>query len=70
MLKYKIDVLEKLKQKGYTTYKLSKEKLFSGSSLQKMRDGIMLTENGLSTICKLLECDISDIIEYVPDTEK
>ena len=69
MIKYKIDVLAALKEKGYSTYKLSKNKHFSGSSIQKMRDGIILTENGLSEICKLLECDISEIIEFVPDSK-
>ena len=27
MLKYKIDILEKLKENGYTTYKLRKDKI-------------------------------------------
>jgi len=69
MIRYKIDVLSALKQKGYSTYRLSKDRLFSNGSIQKMHDNKPLSTTGLETLCKLLECDISDIIEYVPDNE-
>ena len=39
MLKYKIDILESLKEKGYTSYKIRKEKLIGESQLQKIRTG-------------------------------
>ena len=69
MLKYKINVLSALKEKGYSTYRLSKEKIFSNGSIQKLHDNEVLGKSGLEMLCKLLECDISEIIEYVPDTE-
>ncbi len=37
-LVYKIDVMQALKDKGYTTYKLRNEKLLSESTLQKLRN--------------------------------
>ena len=39
-LKYKINVLDSLKEKGYTTYTLRKEKLLSESTIQKLRVGV------------------------------
>ena len=69
MFKYKINVLDKLKEKGYSTYKLSHEGYFGGASIQQMRNNEVLGKSGLEMLCKLLECDISEIIEYVPDTQ-
>lgn len=63
-LKYKIDVLEALKEKGYSSYSLRKEKLLSESTIQKLRSGEGISWDNLETLCKLLECDISDILEY------
>ena len=63
-LKFKIDVLEALKEKGYSSYSLRKEKILSESTIQKLRDGKGLSWDNLNTLCRLLECDISDILEY------
>ena len=63
-LKYKLDVLEALKDKGYSSYSLRKEKLLSESTIQKLRSGEGVSWDNLETLCKLLECDISDILEY------
>ena len=64
-LQYKINVLEALKEKGYTTYALRKEKLLSESTIQKLRVGEGVAWDNLETLCKLLDCDICDILEYV-----
>ena len=37
MLKYKIDILEELKEKGYTSYKLRKDKIMGEAQIQKIR---------------------------------
>lgn len=64
-LQYKINVLEALKDKGYTTYTLRKEKLLSESTIQKLRMGEGVAWDNLETLCKLLDCDIGDLLEYV-----
>ena len=61
---YKLDILEALKEKGYSSYYLRKEKLLSESTIQKLREGEGVSWDNLNTLCKLLECDISDILEY------
>ena len=63
-LKYKIDVLDALKEKGYSSYSLRKEKLLSESTIQKLRNGEGVAWDNLETLCKLLDCDISAILEY------
>ena len=63
-LQYKINVLEALKEKGYTTYALRKEKLLSESTIQKLRVGEGVAWDNLDTLCRLLNCDIGDILRY------
>lgn len=66
-LRYKLDVLEALKAKGYTTYTLRKENLLSQSTIQKLREKKGLAWENIDNLCKLLECQPGDLFEYVPD---
>ena len=66
-LKYKINVLESLKDAGYTTYKLKKEKLLAESTIQKLREDIMVSTDNLERLCELLKCQPSKLIEYVKE---
>ena len=66
-MKFKIDVLEALKAKGYTTYTLRKENILSQSTLQKLREGKGLSWENVERICGLLECQPGDLIEYVQE---
>ena len=63
-LKYKINVLDALKEKGYSSYTLRKEKLLSESTIQKLREGEGVAWDNLDTLCRLLECDICTLLEY------
>lgn len=64
MLKYHIDVIEALKGRGYTTYKIRKEKLLSESTLQKLRNGQPISWENIESLCALLKCQPSDILIY------
>ena len=66
-LRYKLDVLEALKAKGYTTYTLRKENLLSQSTIQKLREKKGLAWENIENLCKLLGCQPGDLFEYVPD---
>ena len=66
-IKYKIDVLAALKEKGYSTTRIRNEKLMGQSYLQQIRNGEIVSNACLDTICKLLNCQPGDIIEYVPE---
>ena len=70
MLKYRIDILEALKEKGYTSYKIRKDKLIGEAQITKIRNGEIASKETLNTICKLLSCQPGDILEYIEsDTE-
>lgn len=66
-LQFKVDVLAALKEKGVTTYQIRKEKLLSESTVQKLRAGIGVSWENLETLCRLLDCQPYDLIEYVKD---
>lgn len=66
-LQYKIDIIKALKEKGISTYTMRKEKILSESTIQKLREGKGIAWENLEIICKLLECQPGDIIEYVSD---
>lgn len=61
---YKIDVLAALKTAGYSTYRIRKEKILGEATLQKIRNGESISWENMSTICKLLNCQPGDIVEY------
>lgn len=68
MIRYKINILLALKNIGYNTNRIRKEKIFNESQLQQIREHKLLTQTALNKVCMLLDCQPGDILEYVPDT--
>ena len=68
-LKYKVDILAALKEKGYNTNKIRTEGLLSQSTLQKFRNKQGVSWENLETLCKLLDCQPADLIEFVKENE-
>ena len=66
MLKYKDGVLDFLKSRGYSTYKLRKDKIMGESKIQNIRKNLTSIET-IDQLCYLLGCQPGDILEYVPD---
>lgn len=66
-VQYKMDVLAALKEAGYNTTRIRKEKLIGESMLQKIRRGEMVSWSVFETICHLLNCQPGDLIEYVEE---
>ncbi len=65
---YKINVLEVLKKSDISTYYIRKNNLLSQSTVTKLKNNdTSITLNNLGTICKLLNCQPGDIIEYIDD---
>ena len=67
---YKIDVINALKSAGYSTYRIRKEKLLGEATLQKIRNNEPVSWENVATICKLLNKQPGDIIEYVREDDK
>lgn len=66
--RYKVSVMDKLKEKGYSSTRLRKEKLLGESYMSQLRRGDMISWAALDMVCNLLECQIGDLIEHVMDT--
>ena len=67
MIRYRIDVLTALKEAGYNTYRLQKEKLLSSTTVQKLRrKETTLTIENLNAICDMLQCQPGDLLEGYP----
>lgn len=56
-----------LLKKGITEYQLIYKLGFSSNTIHRMKHGEAITTRTLDSFCFALDCDISDIIEYVED---
>jgi len=68
-VRLKSGILEKLKEAGYNTNRLRKEKIFGQSTLQKIRRGDVLLPSYIDTLCQLLNCQPGSILEYLPNED-
>ncbi len=66
-IKYKIDVLDALKKAGYSSYKIRQDKLLGERVLSRLRHQESVSYDVLALVCKLLNCQPGDLLEYVPD---
>ncbi len=69
MLAYKINVLETLKEAGYNTTRLRKEKLLNESAIQYLRDGKPVGAKALDNICMLLDMQPGNILKYIENKD-
>lgn len=66
-VQYKIDVMAALKAAGYSSTRLRREKLIGEATMQRLRHKQSVSYEVLAVICKLLDCQPGDILEYVPE---
>lgn len=68
MLQYKIDVLQELKNAGYSTYRIRAEKILSEGTMQRLRTGsTAITVESLGILCNILRCQPGDILEWAAE---
>lgn len=67
MLRYKINILQALKDAGYNTTRIRKEKILSENTLQYLREDKPVGAKALNILCALLHCQPGDLMEWVPD---
>lgn len=60
------DILQKLAAKGWTSYRMRKEKTLPESVLTRIRQGQSITTETVDKICELLECQPGDILKWEP----
>ena len=54
---------------NYTTYTLRVKHEISNSTVQRLKKNMPVSTNTLDMLCKILNCKLSDIAEYLPDNE-
>lgn len=64
MLTYKIDVIQALQDRGYTTYRIRQKRIINESALQALRTGDMIGIKTLEKLCTVLQLQPGDIIEF------
>ena len=52
---------------GATTYTLQVKGQISSSTIRRMKAGDSVSTNTLDALCKILQCDLHDVVEYLPD---
>ena len=63
-------LFQTMKNRGISTYRLGKL-VFPMSTYYAMRRGDNISTHTLNQLCKLLQCKVEDILEYVDeDTEQ
>jgi len=71
MIKYKIDIVKSLKEKGYTATYIKQGNLLPSQTIQNIKSGKSITLDTLNKICIMLRCQPGDLIEcYITDEEK
>lgn len=68
-IRYRIDVLEALREAGFNTGRIRKEHLLAEGTMQSLREKKPVTFVNLAKLCGLLDCQPGDILEYVSDEE-
>ena len=64
----KFDKLFKLmKEKGLSTYRIRQENIISQSALTALNNDKNVTTETINKLCKALNCQPGDIMEYVDD---
>lgn len=64
---YKVNIMDALKTKGYSSTRLRREKLLGESYMSQLRHGDMISWAALDTVCTLLNCQPGDLIEHVQE---
>ena len=66
MISYK-PFYETLLKKGITEYNLIFKQGFSANTLHRMKKGEAINTKTLDSLCYALDCEVSDIIEFVKE---
>ena len=65
MISYK-PFYETLLRNGITEYALIFKHGIPANTLHRMKHGEAITTKTLDALCEILDCSVSDILEYVP----
>lgn len=63
ILTYKLDILSALKDAGYNTSRLRKEKIIGEGTIQAIRNNEVVGINALDKLCTILDMEPGDLIK-------
>ncbi len=69
MISYK-PFYDTLYTKGVTEYALIYKCGMSANTIQRIKKGKPITTTTLDTLCSILNCTVSEIIEYIPSEDE
>ena len=58
---------ETMKRKNATTYTLQVKGEISSSMVRRLKANESVSTNTLDALCRILDCELDDIIAYLPD---
>ncbi len=58
---------ETMEKRGATTYTLQVKGNISSSTVRRLKAGESVSTNTLDALCRILDCTLWDIVEYLPD---
>lgn len=58
-----------LKRSGESTYSLIKDHHISSSTIDKLRNNKPLNTTTINDLCRILGCQVQDIMEYIPSSD-
>ena len=58
---------ETMKRKNATTYTLQVKGEISSSTVRRLKANESVPTNTLDALCRILDCELDDIIAYLPD---
>lgn len=67
MLQYKLDVMQKLSEIGYNPRKLRNLGILGERTMTSLRRGELISLKSIDTICRLLQCQPGDLLEWIDD---
>jgi len=56
-----------MQERNFTTYTLRVKYEISNSTVQRLKKNMPVSTNTLDMLCKILNCTLPDIAEYIPD---
>ena len=68
MITYK-PLWETMKRKGITTYILIKQHNISSSTIHRLRHDQGITTQLIDDLCRILNCNVEEILKYEPSDE-
>ena len=60
---------ETMRKRGITQYALIYKKHISPSQIARMKRNEYVSTHTIEVFCKILNCRVEDVMEYIPDEE-